>query len=606
VSGPEGKQHCTSCGLPLSRATCQACGGSAAPIPLSDGDAASAAAYASEPDRPELDLARDAAASGDYGRLVSHCLAALGATDAKMQQAAEGPLFKAMIRGVAVFAQIRTASAELAIECPVVRLPRTQYVPALRLALELSDRDEAPFRFSVRGELLLVRMVGRLTTLTPNDVCRAVDAVAGAAWEGARAFVGELQARPILPNEHASLAPDALPRSTELGKGAPARPAPTASASKKGALGAIPSLVDASGDDEDETLLKRAPAVQQPPGRTPTAIPAVLRGAGGGPPSPEPARRGKVPTPARIEQKPRLRPPGEPRVPVGSGAPTPVVGVPALTAEAVAAHLAPPTTKPFPLQRPAPPARGADKTLVSEAANASPATAPSAVAGHARVSVSAGEAPDPLADTFLGDSGPRPPRKSGKPTDAFCELLHHAQTLGAVLSFADQPATMCLLIRATVYRAMLDFDAVTPNGTAALYVGTKDLTREIFITAPGKRRGAMAIPSTAPAFELMSQLIAAQGEAGPPAEPSAVVPITTAQEAKQHLARYVSEIDQAPGDLDLRHFLALGAISELLVRTKLPGPTQERLRGILTHAQKEGPKQQVVELMMTALTRMMA
>ena len=78
------------------------------------------------------------------------------------------------------------------------------------------------------------------------------------------------------------------------------------------------------------------------------------------------------------------------------------------------------------------------------------------------------------------------------------------------------------------------------------------------------------------------------------------------QEAKQHLAPYVSEIDQAPSDLELRHFLALGALSELLVRTKLPAATQERLRGIIGHARKEGAKQPVVELMMTALTRMIA
>ena len=103
----------------------------------------------------------------------------------------------------------------------------------------------------------------------------------------------------------------------------------------------------------------------------------------------------------------------------------------------------------------------------------------------------------------------------------------------------------------------------------------------------------------------MARVVAQRGEIDAP-EPLVVQPITTAQEAKQHLARYVSEIDQAPSDLELRHFLALGALSELLVRTKLPAATQERLRGIIGHARKEGAKQPVVELMMTALTRMIA
>ena len=121
----------------------------------------------------------------------------------------------------------------------------------------------------------------------------------------------------------------------------------------------------------------------------------------------------------------------------------------------------------------------------------------------------------------------------------------------------------------------------------------------------GMRRGSMAIPATSPAFEIMARIVAQRGELEPTSQVQ-VQPITTAQDAKQHLARYVSEIDQAPADAELRHFLALGALSELLVRTKLPPATQDRLRGILAHAKKEGAKQPVVDLMMTALTRMIA
>jgi len=191
------------------------------------------------------------------------------------------------------------------------------------------------------------------------------------------------------------------------------------------------------------------------------------------------------------------------------------------------------------------------------------------------------------------------------PEDALCELLHKAQTLGALLSFADQPATTALLIRATVFRVVLGFDQALPSATSRLYADAAALTKEIYITAPGIRRGAMAIPSATEAFDSMRKIVDCRCavEDGPAVQ---VTPITSSQDAKQHLARYVSEIDQAPKDLEVRHFLALGALSELLVRAKLPAQTLERLRGIIAHAEKDGAKQAVVDLMMTALNRMMA
>jgi hypothetical protein len=191
------------------------------------------------------------------------------------------------------------------------------------------------------------------------------------------------------------------------------------------------------------------------------------------------------------------------------------------------------------------------------------------------------------------------------PSSELCELLRKAQTLGAVLSFADQPATMALLIRATVYRVVLTYEASLPGAVAKLYADTVPLTKEIYITAPGIRRGAMAIPSANDAFDSMQRIVDAAGDL-PNGTPISVTPITSSQDAKQHLARYVSEIDQAPKDLEVRHFLALGALAELLVRAKLPAATLERLRGLMAHAERDGATQQLVELMMTALTRMMA
>jgi hypothetical protein len=79
--------------------------------------------------------------------------------------------------------------------------------------------------------------------------------------------------------------------------------------------------------------------------------------------------------------------------------------------------------------------------------------------------------------------------------------------------------------------------------------------------------------------------------------------MTSAAQAKEHVARYLQEIDRAPADASLRHFLALGALTELLVRTKLPTQTDQRLRDIVAHAQREGAKTAAIDLMMTALQR---
>jgi hypothetical protein len=582
VSLEEPKPHCTTCGLPLKTQTCRACGGSAAPIALLDGVASAASAYAPDPGRPELELAFDAWQAGDFGRLVSHCFAALGVTEITTQQGAEGPGFKAMFRRLALFVRINATSGAIIVEAPVVRLPLTQYIPALRLILELSDRDGSPTRFSARGDLVMARFVGRIGAMTPSTVCKAIEWVADATRDGSRLLIGALQARELSGDELRMFGVDALPRGVTLSEELPSSSLPQSPKKGPGSSGMFEAM---------PPLLDHAPQARP----TPVAeIPAVLMPPGGISVAPQP--RAKVLTPARlpdrrspmggevgraptVPQRPAVKPPGPPPPP--RGAPTPVAPT------AATRGLQPP-----PRSAPPPPPGAVQRTMVSAEAMAK--------------TQSSAPPTDPLADTFITEGiGANAPPKTGSPADGLCELLHRAQTLGAVLSFADQPTTMCLLIRATTYRAVFEHDAAAPSAVAFLFASTLPMTREIYITAPGKRRGSMAIPPTSPAFEAMARVVAQRGEIDAP-EPLAVQPITTAQEAKQHLARYVSEIDQAPSDLELRHFLALGALSELLVRTKLPAATQERLRGIIGHARKEGAKQPVVELMMTALTRMIA
>jgi hypothetical protein len=180
------------------------------------------------------------------------------------------------------------------------------------------------------------------------------------------------------------------------------------------------------------------------------------------------------------------------------------------------------------------------------------------------------------------------------------ELFHRTIRLGTVLSFVDQPATMCLLVRATIYRATHMF-AGEPC-VAVAWAASSELLRAIVATDPSAPSRTVG-PATTPAFDAMNAIVA-DGGALCTAPPPRVEPITSAQEAKSHLGSYASEIDLAPADLELRHHLLVGAFAELLVRTKLPPNTQDRLRAIVARAAADGPTKANLELMSTALARM--
>ncbi len=559
----EASPHCTSCGLPLEGMTCSVCGGSGKPIPLVDGDAASSSAYASTSTRPELDLATGAWQVGDHRGMVAHCLASLGIRDAQSETGAEGLEFRAAFDEQTVFLRIRAKQGLLVIEVPVARFPRTQYVPALRLALELSDRDGERSRFSARGDLVMCRSVLRLAVLTPVIACDAIRSTLAAAVEAARVFVGALQARALTPRDHRGLLLDSLPLGVDLEGGVRSG----SSAGRATPVYAEPA--DELADDaSDESGI---PAALMPPSRA-FSVAALRR-------PPVAGRATEPPGVGSVTKASAIAPVAKP-TPAAASAPL----VPPRAAPQVAAvSQAVPSSSPATLQQ-------APSTMAARAAP-QPATTKSA-------------AVDPMGDTFVGHVTAKPERTGG-PEDPLCELLHHAQALGAALSFADQPATMLLLVRATVYRAVFDYGAAVPGPVAHLHEQTAELIREIHITAPGKRRGAMAIPSASPAFEVMNRMVTSRCQVGV-GKTLQVQPITTSQDAKQHLARFVSEIGVAPDDLELRHFLALGALCELLSRTKLPAPTQEKLRGLVAHAKSEGPTQATVELLLTALSRMMA
>lgn len=502
------QQYCATCGAPLAGSKCSICGGEEAQLALEDGNITENVLLTGVTN-PDLEWAFEAWTRGEHPRMISHVLTVAGAQSVRSLTEPQGPVFAAIYRGFALFLSVTKANDQLALEVPVARFPATQYVGAMRLALELSDEPRSPARYGARGDLLMIRYVGRLGAMNPEVLLTAIDRLVARATEEAKLFATSVQARPLTGEDHAAMDFSSLPKPTVLNFAPPPPPKP---------------------------MLKPPPPPLAPTPAVP--IPAVM-----------------------AKPKPATAPP--PRSKPGSG-----------MFDSVAPILGPETPKP-PMAR----------TLAAPTVPAMP-TAKN-LGASAQPELSLDLEPPPAPEPGLSD------------------LLHKAQTLGAMLSFADQPASMALLIRATVYRAIFENEAASPDAVAHLFNETLSLTKEIYITAPGKRRGAMAIPEAQPAFDVMGAIVTAR-EQVKPSGPAQVTPITTSQDAKQHLARYVSEIDQTPSDLELRHFLALGALAELLVRTKLPPPTQDRLRGIIQHARQEGAQQKNVDLMMTALNRMIA
>ncbi len=253
-----------------------------------------------------------------------------------------------------------------------------------------------------------------------------------------------------------------------------------------------------------------------------------------------------------------------------------------------------PVTGARPLKRdeePPAPGRRASQPLASASAEGIPAVLAPPPEKAPRTSTR------PRADSEGASRGPSEPLLS--PSDRLCMLLRHAQSL-ASLTLEERPATLVWLVRSAVFRAIYDYKDLLPDAIAHLYRCT-GVGRD----APPARSTSGQIQATEPALVVIERVIVSRGQVAKE-KPLAIEPMTSAAQAKEHVARYLSEIDRAPGDPGLRHFLALGALTELLVRTKLPPQTDQRLRDIVTHAQREGAKGAAIDLMMTALQRINA
>jgi hypothetical protein len=591
------RDFCASCGFPLRGHRCEACGRGREPLAFEDGRRQEVHAETDIGDTSGLERAIEAHRAQDFPRLVGHVITAEGGATVRSVPFSEGPGWIAVIRGAPVFVSIHAEARELSIESPVSRVPRVQRVPVLRLALELAALELVGARFCLRDDLLLLRYVSRLDALSPVALRHVLRDIGMFAGRFAEFLAVSFEARlAVTEEQRGSVGFDVLGQAKRLRFG------PGTGRSAKAGARRNPSTAPEAAP---RNAPPEAPARPTAPSDVPPK-PAVHHVGDTRPP----ARVSAAPPPAEASDgaspRPRTIPPpssGEARRSEVATAPMrrPSVKPPALDASAAMApaseplahlHSSVPPVIPAP-----PPVPMADRSLPREERRRNARTIPEPTRLSALVP------PVPAMPAVRPAAGGRPmidlqapsrrptsliPAVTGEnallPADRLAAMLRQAQAL-ASLTLDARPASLSWLVRATVFRAVYEYRDAIPDAVAHLYR----------CTGIGQGGGE-------PALLVMERIAVARCQVQPE-KPLTIEPFTTAPQAKEHVARYIVEIDRSPGDGAFRHFLALGALSELLVRAKLPGQTEQRLREIVTFAQREGAKASAFDLMMTSLQR---
>lgn len=563
------RSYCTTCGwlLPAgARATCSACGGDATPVPLADN---ARPVPRVDDDDPALAGAREAWSQGDHARAIGLALT-LGPAP-RAFSSPQGPGWVAAAGSTPVFAILDLGASQVTLEIPVVRLPQTKRVPALRAALVMCDETATASRFCLRLDLLVLRFASRLDALSPASLRAVACEMAEVAERAEEHLALSFDARPAIPEHGVLSAWDRLGRSQALPLLAP--PSFTAPVSQ-------PRPPTSSRPTSRPSF--RPPGPSAPPPALPRpitlrfSIPPVL--AADEPDDDMPAIL--APDMADDRPSPPSSPPSAP----------------------------PPTSKPMAVESP-PSARpsmlpAARPSMLPSALPHVPALglrAPFASTAALRAVTPLEVEPVPQTRRPVRS----PPQDTATPEGKLCELLRQALSLATILSFQERPNTTLLLVRAAVFRAVHEHMEAVPHAVAYLHRATRAVTREIWTTRPDPARPPGPIPLAEPALGALEQIIGARALV-PREKPAAIEGWPTAQQAKEQLGKYLAEIEAAPADPNLRHYLALGALSELLSRARLPATTDQRLRDIVAYAQRDGAKPQVIELMMTALRKIVS
>lgn len=592
---------CAACGFPLRGPRCEACGVDRSPAAF--GRKASAAEADWDASSIEAWRVRDPV------RFVAHCVSAEAGMNIQATSIQDGVGWIVPLGAATLFVGLDAASERISIDVPVVRVSERQRVPLLRTALELCEGPE-PFRFCLRDDLLLLRRVGRVSAFSPDALRQVLRESGEAAQRFGATLAAWFDARPPFTEEQrAALTWSSAGRSRPL-RSFSLPPNPARSPNAPSARAPAPSPPMSAVRTPHEPLpgepsawaappLPRLPESVARPIRDTDAIPDILSPSLASTPAPSSARSSALGKNAGAPAKAGILPPAHD----GGAVQKALSGGAALGHDAGAAKASPSPAiaTPLPAELSAV-VEGAGQ--LGRGARAVPfrrSTSNMAAVTTTPVSVRPPGMPELELEPPSRQSLPSRPDAANTPVDRFCQLLRDAQALGTAVSFQERPGVVVLLIRATVFRAILDYGESLPDAVAHLYRCTAAATRELIQAEGGARRAGPAGVAE-PAFVVMERIVSARAQV-PEEKPLHVDPLTTAASAREHLGRYLREIERAPPDPVLRHFLAIGALSELLVRTKLPAKTEHRLRDIIAYAQRDGAKPGTIELLMTALTR---
>ena len=572
-----------------------------------------------------LDKATDAFRRGDFARAVTACLGAETGLSVRTMAFSEGPAWAVAGAESTVFVFVELGLMQLVIESPIARLPRTQRVAAMRFALEICEDDRLSSRICLRDDLLVMRFVAQLGAAPPALLRHVIHEMSTLSERYTELFLAAFNARVPTRVEVRSSA-ESIGKKRQLGTLRPSTPrAPVVQPPP-------PTLrpdFSAQRDDDMPPILspvfggdsvRRGPSDELPPHFTPNImreprraspqssddIPAILA---------PPSMLRDLKRTASSDQIPAILAP----LPQASAKPLSFDDIPAILAphsmlessssdawDAMPAVLMPSevfssgSRGSAPLSVSVPSSAPSEREISPTTARlgAIPAVMMTTPGSATRQRTAIGIGTDPTTDV----SSRRAVITGDTPADKLCELLQRAQVLATTLSFAERQATTLLLVRAVVYRAIYDYAEHLPDAVSYLSRTTAAATRMIWSSsAPPDKNAPM--PMAEPSLLAMERVVAQRGQM--PKEPKLPSqPFTTAGQAREHLAKYVEEIEQSPNDQPLRHFLAIGALCELLVRARLPSQTSQKIKDIVAHAQREANKPAPsLDLMMAALKR---
>lgn len=591
-------EFCAACGYPLRGPRCEACG--------VDRASSSGRRAGQAPDLDGYDGDLDAWRTRDPVRFVGYCVAAEAGTSVPTTSSGEGIGWIFGLRSVTLFVGLDAAAERLAIDVPLVRIPERQRVVTMRAALELCD-GVSPSRLCLRDDLLLLRRVARIAVITPATLRQALRGSAEVGEFLVETISSWFEARPAFSEEQrGSLTWAAAGRARPLKSFSVPPPAPSRSltsrppshrAAPMPPLPVPPALPARLGAGEPMWVPPTQTTGPKPPESTPRPVmlrdvemlPDILSPMLAAPPTPP----SSSPAPA---------PPQDAGAPAKPAAPAKPEGPPRSTSSTFASPASIPAQEPPAERRSAPtvPFRRSNPhmdAIVPPPVSRPPMSTPP-------VSVRPPAMPELDAEQLARYVAPARGDQARSPADRFCQLLRDAQSFATALSFQERPGVMVILIRSTVFRAILEHGEALPSAVAHLYRSTAAVTRDLGQADPTARR-TNPVALAEPALLVMERIVSVRGQV-PEEKPLHIDPLTSAAHAREHLARYLREMERVPPEAGLRHFLALGALSELLVRARLPAKTDQRLREIVAFAHRDGPKPAAIDLMMTALNRIVA